>query len=264
MCACVTVVSLSKPVVWLLPSCSDTLFPCLMRKCCWYVRLQTHTNAHKHKHPDTQFFSCERWGGCLGCELLLWLSAVSHKLETCCYLIEKIHREKSDALHSHFILFVLIVVPKLCERSEFRSYINSDQIDVKTQQQNLALLAVTTELIECFRFFKSCLQKAFSEIFETIKSIKTKQHPPFSLFRLRGHKTSTLLPLQGNCERHVRFIFLFLCCRGSPDSSCVPVPPLPLSPLWCCRGKKRKKEKSSSHSSLADAVKNVNVSSLLC
>lgn len=137
MCACVTVVSLSKPVVWLLPSCSDTLFPCLMRKCCWYVRLQTHTNTHKHKRPDTQFFSCERWGGCLGCELLLWLSAVSHKLKTCCYLTEKIHREKLDALNSHFIFFVLIVVTKLSELSEFRSYSNSVQIDVKTQQQNL-------------------------------------------------------------------------------------------------------------------------------
>lgn len=52
-----------------------------------------------------------------------------------------------------------------------------------TTTEPLTLLAVTTEPIECFRFFKSCLQKAFSEIFETIKSIKTKQTPPpLSLF----------------------------------------------------------------------------------
>lgn len=135
-----------------------------------------------------------------------------------------------------------------------------------TTTEPLALLAVTTELIECFRFFKSCLQKAFSEIFETIKSIKTKQPPPHHPLSFQAARTQNLNTVASARElratRSVHFPFSvlqrvtgFILCPRSSASIISSV---------MLQGKKRKKEKSSSHSSLADAVKNVNVCSLLC
>lgn len=109
------------------------------------------------------------------------------------------------------------------------------------------LSSVTAKPTECARFFNHVFYNLFQKSLSLpLNLIKPTSFTPFwvsSHYRQRGHKTLTLSLLQGNCEQDVRSIFSSLCCRGSLDSPCVPVPPLSLSPLWCCSKKKRKKEK---------------------